>query len=115
MQGFAHTDISSYTGLDIVRQARCANCDETPGTSKRCKDSGWKCEGYDFARLSNLRKEDYGILSSLTLYRISQSLPGVGPEEERGFAFFQHLAIPNLTGFFNTSLWADLVLPMSYE
>ncbi|KAE8422933.1 C6 zinc finger domain protein [Aspergillus pseudocaelatus] len=104
----------STTGCRTCR-ARRVKCDETPGGCKRCKDSGWECEGYDFARLSNLRKEDRGIISSLTLYRVSQSLPGVGPEEKRGFAFFQHLTIPNLTGFFNTSLWTDLVLPMSHE
>ncbi|KAE8140273.1 hypothetical protein BDV38DRAFT_28152 [Aspergillus pseudotamarii] len=106
---------SIFQPTNVINRARRVKCDETPGTCKRCKDSGWKCEGYDFARLSNLRKEDRGIMSSLTLYRASQGLPGVGPEEKRGFAFFQHLSIPNLTGFFNTSLWTNLILPMSHE
>ncbi|KAB8245363.1 hypothetical protein BDV35DRAFT_260018 [Aspergillus flavus] len=100
----------STTGCRTCR-ARRVNCDEAPGACKRCINAGWKCEGYDFARLSNLGRDDRGIISSLTLYRVSQGLPGVSPEEKRGFAFFQHLTIPNLTGFFNTSLWSDVVFP----
>lgn len=77
--------------------------------------SGFKCEGYDFSRLSYLKKEDRGVDSSLTLYRVCEGLPGVGPEERRGFAFFQHLTVPTLTGFFDNDLWTDLVLPMCHH
>lgn len=53
--------------------------------------------------------------SSLTLYRVTGGLPGADPEEKRGFAFFQQITVPNMTVFFDSRLWTDLILPMSHE
>lgn len=100
--------------ISFQTRARHVKCDETPGSCKRCKDSGWRCEGYDDVRLSNLKREDRTTPSSLTLHRLSNG-PGISPEEKRGFVFFEKLTVPNLTGFFDTRIWTELVLPLSHE
>lgn len=47
--------------------------------------------------------------------RCWEQLPWRHAEERRQFAFFQRLTVPGLTGFFNSRLWTDLVLPMCHS
>ena len=103
--------VSSIVLLTLHRTRRI-KCDETPGACKNCLQSGWKCEGYDEARLLGRRDEK---ATSLTLQRIATTFPGKTAEERRRFAFFQQFTVPGLGGFFDSRLWTDLVLPMSHS
>lgn len=53
-------------------------------------------------------------MGPLSFRRLSVG-PGIGPEEKRGFAFFQQLTVPSLTEFFDTQMWEEFVLPLSNE
>ncbi|KAJ5578153.1 uncharacterized protein N7459_007117 [Penicillium hispanicum] len=105
----------SRTGCQACRTRRI-KCDETLGGCKNCKSAGWKCEGFDAVRLSKLGKRDLRWTSpTLTLQRINGNLPAGNVEEHRAFAFFQCLTVPSLTGYFDSRLWTDLILPMSHS
>ncbi|CEO58890.1 hypothetical protein PMG11_03586 [Penicillium brasilianum] len=101
----------SRTGCRTCRRIKC---DETPGSCRNCATAGWKCEGYDVVRLVPPGKGQ-GSDTSLTLYQPSQICPGESPEERRGFAFFMTVTVPNMTGFFDSCLWENLILPMSHS
>ncbi|KAJ5180711.1 hypothetical protein N7492_003921 [Penicillium capsulatum] len=105
----------SKTGCRTCR-ARRVKCDETPGACRNCTSAGWKCDGYDPVRLNPTvqKTEPKTPPSSLTLRRVPADLPGGNAEEKRGFAFFQNVTVPSITGFFDSQLWTDLVLPMSH-
>lgn len=90
-------------------------CDETPGACRNCTVAGWKCDGYDVVRLVLAGKSDQEVHTALSLCRPTHNSPGESPEERRGFAYFQTATIPNMTGFFDSRLWKDLVLPMSHS
>lgn len=99
----------------ISCRTRRVKCDETPGACKTCTSSGWKCEGYDVALLARASKKAHKTDFSLTLQHVTSNFPGDTAEERRQFAFFQRLTVPGLTGFFNSRLWTDLVLPMCHS
>ncbi|KAJ5091657.1 hypothetical protein NUU61_006527 [Penicillium alfredii] len=96
-------------------RARHVKCDETPGACKNCASAGWNCSGYEMTRLSHPSQGRRMTDRSVSLLpRMGVSLPGGSSDERRGFAFFLSQTIPNLTGFFDSSLWSGLVLPMSH-
>lgn len=66
-------------------------------------------------RLLLAGKSDQRPDQSLTLYQPTYNCPGESPEERRAFAFFQTATVPNMTGFFDSCLWKDLILPMSHS
>ncbi|RAL04822.1 Zn(II)2Cys6 transcription factor [Aspergillus ibericus CBS 121593] len=95
----------SRTGCRTCRIRRI-KCDETPGRCKNCIAANWQCEGLDTYRLP--RKAGTGLWDMGT--RIGWSMTA---DEHRCFSYFQHHTVANLTVFFDSPLWQQLVLQMS--
>ncbi|KAJ5127115.1 Mg2+ transporter protein CorA-like/Zinc transport protein ZntB [Penicillium atrosanguineum] len=104
--------LPSAACLIFILWIRRVKCDETPGACNTCSQAGWKCEGYDEARLAS---RGDAKTTSLTIQLIGRVIPGKTPEERRRFAFFQQVTVPGLGGYFGSQLWTDLVLPMSHS
>ncbi|OOF93640.1 hypothetical protein ASPCADRAFT_173539 [Aspergillus carbonarius ITEM 5010] len=87
---------------------RRIKCDESPGQCNNCLSANWKCDGYDPHRLprgSSSRLRDMGS-------RIGWSMT---VDEHRCFSYFQFHSIANLTRFFDSPLWQQLVLQLSHS
>ncbi|PWY90314.1 C6 zinc finger domain protein [Aspergillus sclerotioniger CBS 115572] len=96
----------SRTGCRTCRIRRI-KCDESPGQCNNCISANWKCDGYDTHRLP--RRTDSGLRDMGT--RTGWSMTA---DEHRCFSYFQFHSIANLTGFFDSKLWQQLVLQMSH-
>ncbi|PYI02808.1 C6 zinc finger domain protein [Aspergillus sclerotiicarbonarius CBS 121057] len=96
----------SRTGCRTCRIRRI-KCDESPGQCNNCITANWKCDGYDPHRLP--RKTGTGLRDMGT--RIGWSMTA---DENRCFSYFQYHSVANLTSFFDSSLWQQLVLQMSH-
>ncbi|KAJ5291369.1 hypothetical protein N7478_000620 [Penicillium angulare] len=66
------------------------------------------------ARLPAVRSASQNNHLSLTLLRVGGDRPGINPDEKRALVFFQSWTVPSLTGYFDSRLWTDLVLPMCH-
>ena len=81
-------------------------CDETQPFCKKCTSTGRKCDGYGF-NATVLQSQTFSILQ-LKL----NNMPGT-PEEKRGFSFFLQKTAPELSGYFTTEFWGQLIVQAS--
>ncbi|PQE03011.1 C6 zinc finger domain protein [Rutstroemia sp. NJR-2017a BVV2] len=83
-------------------------CDEGRPSCQKCLSTGRKCDGYtiDLTRLSPEVRGDSIIK------QVSTHLPGTR-EERRGFQYFVTNTAVELSGYFDSSFWEQLILQAS--
>lgn len=84
-------------------------CDEAKPSCQRCTSTGRKCDGYaqDIFIARPQDAQDRAII-----HRISTSMAG-NKEERRGFSYFLHNTTVELSGYFDTSFWQQLLVQAS--
>ena len=95
----------------ITFRVRRIKCDEAKPSCQRCSTTGRKCDGYssDITISSQTPK----IFTNL-IQRISVHIPG-NTEEKRGFDFFLRNTVAELSGYYHSSFWEQLVLAGSAQ
>jgi hypothetical protein len=101
------TPLGSHRDILTHCRVRRIKCDEAKPFCRRCTSTVRKCDGYA-QDLFAARPE---VVPAL-LQRISTSLPG-SMEEKRGFSYFLINTSVELSGYFDTSFWQQLVLQAS--
>ncbi|KAL6230326.1 hypothetical protein BDW75DRAFT_223078 [Aspergillus navahoensis] len=97
----------SRTGCRTCR-LRHVKCDETPVACRNCLSNGWKCEGYEMARLPLQGKRRQSVPSTPAVaFRWA-----VTSDEKRCVSFFLHRTVESLASFSDSSLWHELVFHM---
>ncbi|KAL4908662.1 hypothetical protein BDW74DRAFT_188561 [Aspergillus multicolor] len=87
---------------------RHKKCDETPIACTNCTSNGWKCDGYEVARLPLQGRGRHSIPSTpATEFRWAMT-----SDEKRCVSFFLHRTVSSLTSFYDSSLWEKLVFQM---
>ncbi|KAF7896841.1 uncharacterized protein EAF01_009244 [Botrytis porri] len=98
------------TGCGTCKTRRI-KCDEAKPSCMRCSTTGRKCDGYSSdIVISNQTFKDCVTL----IQRISIHIPGTA-EEKRGFEFFLRNTAAELSGYFDTSFWGNLILAASTQ
>ncbi|KAL4999921.1 hypothetical protein BDV10DRAFT_163569 [Aspergillus recurvatus] len=97
----------SRTGCRTCR-LRHVKCDETPVACRNCLSNGWKCDGYEAARLPLLRSGRRSIPSTPA----GSFRWAITSDEKRCVSFFLHRTVESLTSFYDSSLWRKLVFQM---
>ncbi|KAL4985891.1 hypothetical protein BDW68DRAFT_179252 [Aspergillus falconensis] len=97
----------SRTGCRTCR-LRHIKCDETPVACRNCLSNGWKCEGYEVARLPLQGSRRQSIPSTPAVaFRWA-----ITSDEKRCVSFFLHRTVESLASFYDSSLWSKLVFQM---
>ncbi|KAL4894675.1 hypothetical protein BDV59DRAFT_212020 [Aspergillus ambiguus] len=102
----------SRTGCRTCR-LRHVKCDETPGACQNCLSNGWTCDGYELNRLP--ARAHPVIRRAPIIHRYLTTGFGwvMTPDEKRCISFFLNRTVPNMTSFYDSWLWQNLVLQMS--
>lgn len=92
-------------------RTRRIKCDEARPSCYRCSTTGRKCDGYssDIVISSQTFKDCINLIQ-----RISVHVPG-NAEEKRGFDFFLRNTAAELSGYYDSSFWGNLVLAASTQ
>lgn len=85
---------------------RRVKCDETHPSCKRCTSTGRKCDGYGFSTVT-FENQTLSVLQ-----RKFNNLQGTS-DEKRGFSFFLQNTAPELSGYFATEFWGQLIIQAS--
>lgn len=88
-------------------RTRKVKCDEAKPNCQRCVNTGRKCDGYSSDILSSNRNLE-------VIQRLSTNIPG-SSEEKRGFHFFVRNTATELSGYYDSSFWARLILAASTQ
>ncbi|KAM0163571.1 hypothetical protein ACHAPG_001097 [Botrytis cinerea] len=98
------------TGCGTCKTRRI-KCDEAKPSCYRCSTTGRKCDGYssDIVISSQAFKDCINLIQ-----RISVHVPG-NAEEKRGFDFFLRNTAAELSGYYDSSFWGNLVLAASTQ
>ena len=84
-------------------------CDEAKPSCHRCVSTGRKCDGYNqVISISSAGDMD----SAALIQRISTHAPG-NTEEKRGLQFFVTCTASELSGYYSSSFWENLILAAS--
>ncbi|OGM50822.1 C6 zinc finger domain protein [Aspergillus bombycis] len=106
----------SRTGC-ITCKLRHVKCDETKPMCLRCQESGHKCEGYDNASQSQLRRRVKAIQNMSRRPLLSGDhrivLRPETREERRWADFFHAQTVVAFSGFFDSMLWSYLIPQIS--
>jgi hypothetical protein len=84
-------------------------CDETKPACRRCTSTGRRCDGYLKDILSSNSGESQGLV---LVQRISTCIPGT-TEEKRGFSYFLNNTSSELSGYYDSSFWEQVLLQAS--
>ncbi|PYH84636.1 hypothetical protein BO82DRAFT_429966 [Aspergillus uvarum CBS 121591] len=108
----------SRTGCRTCR-ARRVKCDETPVACNNCTNSGRACDGYDVHRLipGGGRRKAGNLLPVLTIPAdMARKLQWTATSDERRcLSFFQHRSVEHLVGFYDSSLWQQVIFRLCYQ
>ena len=85
-------------------------CDEAKPACRRCTSTGRKCDGYVEDILGSNSQASRGLI----LQRLSAAVPGTA-EEKRCFSYYLHNSAPELSGYYDSSLWEKLLLQAAIE
>ncbi|TGO17778.1 hypothetical protein BTUL_0015g01140 [Botrytis tulipae] len=98
------------TGCGTCKTRRI-KCDEAKPSCQRCSTTGRKCDGYSSdIVISNQTFKDCLAL----IQQISVQIPGTA-EEKRGFDFFLRNTAAELSGYYDSSFWGNLILAASTQ
>lgn len=112
----------SRTGC-ITCRVRHVKCGEEKPQCRRCKATGWKCDGYSDAFVIG---KNYGPTVDNGCYELSKissetplvvswtSLPG-NRREQQSFDYFRTKSVIHLSGFSGLEFWGRLVLQVMHE
>lgn len=89
---------------------RRVKCDEAKPACRRCTSTGRKCDGYVEDILGSNSQASRGLI----LQRLSAAVPGTA-EEKRCFSYYLHNSAPELSGYYDSSLWEKLLLQAAIE
>ncbi|CAK96614.1 transcriptional regulator family: Fungal Specific TF [Aspergillus niger] len=95
-------------------RARRIKCDETPNQCKNCTSTGRSCT-YDIHRLPRAANNTYRFPHDLLPQVTDGFRWTITSDERRCFSHFQHFTIPGLLELFDSELWKQLVLQISYS
>ncbi|KUJ15590.1 uncharacterized protein LY89DRAFT_720109 [Mollisia scopiformis] len=92
-------------------KVRRIKCDEAKPSCQRCSGTGRKCDGYssDITISTETPKNSTDLIQ-----RISVHIPG-NAEEKRGFDFFLQSTAAELSGYYDSSFWENLILAASAQ
>ncbi|RAK97952.1 Zn(II)2Cys6 transcription factor domain-containing protein [Aspergillus ibericus CBS 121593] len=102
----------SRTGCRTCRVRRI-KCDETPGKCNNCTSTGRSC-AYDMHRLPRAAAGQ-GLDNKIICQVADGFRWAMTSDERRCFSHFQHFTIPSLLELFDSALWRNLVLQISYS
>ncbi|KAF5868013.1 putative transcription factor cys6 protein [Botrytis fragariae] len=98
------------TGCGTCKTRRI-KCDEAKPSCQRCSKTGRKCDGYSSdIMISSQKCTPYIDL----IQQISVHIPG-NAEEKRSFDFFLRNTAAELSGYYDSSFWGNLVLAASTQ
>lgn len=97
----------TYTSSRVRR----IKCDEAKPNCQKCVTTGRKCDGYssDITISSQMTKHSTDLIR-----RISVHIPG-NMEEKRGFDFFLQNTVAELSGYYESVFWDQLILAASTQ
>lgn len=96
--------------LTFIGRIRRIKCDEAKPYCNRCTKTGRTCDGYTTSSSSS--RSPTPDASSLAIQRLCITTPG-NTQEKRGLSFFVTNTAAELSGFYDTSFWGELVLQAS--
>ncbi|KAF7934807.1 uncharacterized protein EAE98_002852 [Botrytis deweyae] len=96
------------TGCGTCKTRRI-KCDEAKPSCQRCSTTGRKCDGYS----SDIMISSQKFTDCINLIQqISVHIPG-NAEEKRSFDFFLRNTAAELSGYYDSSFWGNLILAAS--
>jgi len=111
LQVGSHCTLPDGQKIYTTFRVRRIKCDEARPSCQRCSTTGRKCDGYssDITISSQTPKNSIDFIQ-----RISVHIPG-NTEEKRGFDFFLRNTAAELSGYYDSSFWANLILAASAQ
>ncbi|KAG0651866.1 Aspercryptin biosynthesis cluster N [Hyphodiscus hymeniophilus] len=94
-----------------IHRIRRVKCDEIRPSCQRCLNTGRKCDGYSSDILISTRNSPN---TPDLIQRISTHIPG-NTEEKRGFHYFLKNTAAELSGYYDSSFWQNLILAASAQ
>ncbi|KAE9971605.1 hypothetical protein EG327_009792 [Venturia inaequalis] len=106
----------------LTCKLRHVKCDEAKPQCVRCTSLGRRCGGYEHLNRSKNSPQDgsgtpesSGVTTSLTIVRPLVVFVASSNEERRAIEFFHHKAAPQLSGYFHSRFWSELVLQVAND
>ena len=93
---------------NAYHRIRRVKCDEAKPSCRRCSTTGRKCDGYNPDTQHAPPKDAEDAHNGIRIQRLPDVLGS--NQEKRGFNYFLSRTAPELSGYYNTTFWKELIL-----